>query len=122
MRGPLHVTNGDRTVAGLERAGLGGELLAWRDVLHEGPVPATDAATLRDIRARFIADAGWAPRAETAAMLRERDERLAAALGERPVVLWFEHDAFACEASTGGSAACICMATTPGAGMRNSRR
>ncbi len=34
----LHVTNG--TSVSLAESGLGGEILAWVDVLHEGPVPA----------------------------------------------------------------------------------
>src|SRR5690348_7436351 len=58
----LHVTNGDAAVERIRAAGIAGTYLPWRDVLHDGPVPDdVDAATLRAIRARFIADAGWAP-------------------------------------------------------------
>ena len=38
--GPLHVTNGDSTAGTLRQTSLGGEVVAWRDALHEGPVPA----------------------------------------------------------------------------------
>ena len=53
----LHITNGDSAVRIMREAGVSGELLPWRDVLHEGPVPMTDSlAQLSQIRAQFIAD------------------------------------------------------------------
>jgi len=91
----LHVTNGDSTVDGIEGTGIGGDVLPWRDVLHEGPVPAgLDAAQLRAVRAEFLAAHGWGDAATLEAELTARDERLAAALGAEPVVLWFEHDLY----------------------------
>jgi hypothetical protein len=55
----LHVTNGDSAVERLRAAGVDGDMLPWRDALHEGPVPAgLDPAQLRAERARFIAAAG----------------------------------------------------------------
>ena len=36
----LHVTNGDVSAQGLARSGLPGDVLVWRDVLHDGPVPS----------------------------------------------------------------------------------
>ena len=64
----LHVTNGDSAAAPRIRAAVGtGDVLPWRDALHEGPVPAgLDPAALRAVRARFIAARGWA--AEAAAL------------------------------------------------------
>jgi Domain of unknown function (DUF1835) len=90
----LHVTNGDSAAGTLAEAGLGGSVLAWRDALQEGPVPALAPAELRGVRAEFIAARGWAPRDAAEADLRARDEALAAALGSEPVVLWFEHDLY----------------------------
>jgi len=92
----LHVTNGDAAAEPLRRAGLGGEVLAWRDVLHEGPVPAGLApAELNRVRARFLADAGWTGFDEARAGLDARDAALAAAAaGGGEVVLWFEHDLY----------------------------
>ena len=90
----LHVTNGDSAAGTLAEAGLGGSVLAWRDTLQEGPVPALPPAELRGVRAEFIAARGWAPRDAAEADLRARDEALAAALGSEPVVLWFEHDLY----------------------------
>jgi hypothetical protein len=38
MPGTLHITNGDS--AGSNLTGLGSNILVWKDVLHEGPVPS----------------------------------------------------------------------------------
>jgi hypothetical protein len=91
----LHVTNGDCAVKNLQDAGIEGEIMAWRDTLHEGPLPGgLDAAGLRAVRAEFLAGHGWGDASTIEAELAERDERLAAALGQEPVVLWFEHDLY----------------------------
>jgi hypothetical protein len=88
------VTNGDSAAGTLAETGLGGRVLPWRDVLHEGPVPDLAPADLRGVRAEFIAARGWAGRDAAEADMRARDEALAAALGAEPVVLWFEHDLY----------------------------
>jgi hypothetical protein len=92
----LHVTNGDSTVPGIEATGVGGEVLPWRDALHEGPLaPGVGADELRAVRARFLADCGWGDADAIEAGMRARDERLQAALGrDEVVVLWFEHDLY----------------------------
>ena len=83
----LHVTNG--TSVSLSGTGLGGEILTWVDVLHEGPVPAgiTDDE-LRRVRSLFL-DSEWIAETSTANELARRDRALAA---HDEVVLWFEHD------------------------------
>lgn len=92
----LHVTNGDAAAEGIRSTGIDGETLVWRDVLHEGPVPAgADEAELREIRAGFLARCGWAERDAALADLVQRDGRIAAALAAREeIVLWFEADLF----------------------------
>jgi Domain of unknown function (DUF1835) len=92
----LHVTNGDAAAEAIRSTGVDGDVLIWRDVLHEGPVPAAvGVRELREIRAGFLARCGWSTRAEALEDLARRDERLAKALdaGEE-IVLWFEHDLF----------------------------
>jgi Domain of unknown function (DUF1835) len=92
----LHVTNGDSAGERIAAAGIDGEIMAWRDVLHEGPLPARlDAAGLRAERARFLAACSWGDAEAIEADMRARDERLATAqaAGEE-IVLWFEHDLF----------------------------
>ncbi len=91
----LHITNGDAAVAVMAAAGITGEILPWRDVLHEGPVPGGLALeALSEIRAGFIAESGWGERAAVENDFRERDTRLAAFREHEEVVLWFEHDLY----------------------------
>src|SRR5689334_2668649 len=48
----LHVSNGDAT--DLAGTGLASRVLYWRDVLHDGPVPAAGPEELRRIRTAFL--------------------------------------------------------------------
>jgi hypothetical protein len=91
----LHVTNGDSAAETLHRAGMQGEILPWRDVLHDGPVPAgLSLDELSAQRARFIAAEGWGDEAEVLRGMRERDAALAGFAQHDEVVLWFEHDLY----------------------------
>jgi DNA-binding transcriptional MerR regulator len=91
----LHVTNGDSAGNTLRRTALGGAVLSWNDVLHEGPVPAVDPDELRDVRARFLGSCGWGAAVAIRHALERRDELLARSLAEgRHIVLWFEHDLY----------------------------
>jgi hypothetical protein len=91
----LHVTNGDSAGNTLRRTTLGGAVLPWQDVLHDGPVPAVPPAELREVRARFLAGRGWGSRQAIRAELELRDRLFVTALADRrPVVLWFEHDLY----------------------------
>lgn len=87
----LHVTNGAAVAADLRSLG---EVLTWDDVLHEGPVPALEPAALREVRARFLADAGFTDLAQARARLVARDERLDAVDFSTRIVLWFEDDLY----------------------------
>jgi hypothetical protein len=89
----LHVTSGDATADPLRRAGLLGEVTTVIDPLHEGPAPGGLApGAWRQMRARFIADAGW-DRFETAlARFTAEDAALERAPAHDETVLWFEHD------------------------------
>jgi hypothetical protein len=89
----LHVTNGDVAATRIRQAAIEGEILPWRDILHDGPVPAgLDDDALREARARFIAGEGWAALEDVRAELAARDDALVRA--REPVILWFEHDLY----------------------------
>ena len=91
----LHVTNGDEAVARLVAAGVAGRIVPWRDVLHDGPVPAgLDADALRAERARYIASAGWAPYEAVFADFALRDAAIDDASAADETTLWFEHDLY----------------------------
>jgi hypothetical protein len=89
--GVLHVTNGDAAVAPLRAHGVEGEILPWRDVLHDGPVPAVPDRELRSLRARFLSARSPLGHDEVLADLEARDRALA---GAERLVLWFEHDLY----------------------------
>lgn len=89
----LHVTNGDCAAERLRAADLPGDVLPWRDVLHEGPIPANlDADALRPVRAAWLAAQGWTTEAKALSDLEARDAGLAEETEE--VVLWFEPDLY----------------------------
>ncbi|SPE38799.1 RNA polymerase, sigma-24 subunit, ECF subfamily [Candidatus Sulfopaludibacter sp. SbA6] len=88
----LHVTNG--ASVSLDRSGLGGEVLAWIDVLHEGPVPAgLGLDDLSRLRGKFL-DGAWPGPRPAAETLSNRDAALGRFTGHDEVVLWFEHDLY----------------------------
>lgn len=91
----LHITNGDSTGGSLRQSGLDGDVLPWRDMLHEGPLPANlSLSELRPIRARFIVEAGLGGSDEVLAKFAERDAILARFREHDEVLLWFEHDLY----------------------------
>lgn len=88
----LHVTNGDSVAGTLPKTG---PVVVWRDVLHEGPVPAgLELEELSRVRAEFINRHFEVPSDEVARQFRERDQLLASFREHEEVCLWFEHDLY----------------------------
>ncbi len=95
MRKILNITNGDSTVEIMKKAGIPGEFLPWRDVLHEGPVPENlSLEALSEVRAKFISDRGWADAQKIHRSFIERDNVLKSYKKNEKVILWFEHDLY----------------------------
>jgi len=91
----LHVTNGESAGNTLRQTSLGGAVLPWQDVLHEGPVPAGARPELLRTRAAFLSSCGWGSAQAIGSALQRRDRTLVEALRDRrQVVLWFEHDLY----------------------------
>lgn len=91
----LTITNGDSAVATLSKAGIPGRIIAWRDVLHEGPVDTSlPIAALSRKRARFIADMGWGEFAHVSGDFAERDRMIQRLDDFDEVVLWLEDDLY----------------------------
>ena len=87
----LHITNGD--AVSLPQTGLPGEVIYWRDVLHDGPVPrGLGLQQLSRVRERFISPFFGLPLSEVS--FRRRDEAIARFQDHEEVVLWFEHDLY----------------------------
>jgi hypothetical protein len=65
----------------------------WRDILHEGPVPAAGPAELRRIRVSYLADDQGVEPAKATRQFTERDQALEAGR-DGEYVLWFEADLY----------------------------
>ncbi len=91
----LHVTNGDSAAQLLREAGFGGTILPWRDVLHEGPVPAgPQLDELSELRARYLAARGWGTLDELRTSFFHRNTTLRNWGRYDGMLLWFEHDLY----------------------------
>ncbi|NQZ06142.1 MAG: DUF1835 domain-containing protein [Algicola sp.] len=93
----LHITNGDCAVELMKQAGLIGDFVPWRDILHDGPVPAgLSLAELSAQRAEFIAGFidGAGSAFEVAQSFAERDKQFESLAQYDTIRLWFEHDLY----------------------------
>lgn len=72
-----------------------GTHLAWRDVLHEGPVPAgLSLEELSRVRAQYLTERGYGNPIKIHHDFEKRDATLRRAREFDEVVLWFEHDLY----------------------------
>lgn len=88
----LHITNGSSVSLGA--AGIGGEVLYWQDVLHEGPAPLLPLEEFSTVRADFIARSMGLAADGIRAEFQQRDTALRNFRDHDEVVLWFEHDLY----------------------------
>jgi hypothetical protein len=91
----LHITNGDSAAGRMNEARILGDILPWRDVLHDGPVPGgLSLAQLGPVRARFLSDGGWDDEARLLHAFKARDDVVERYDEYESVVLWFEWDLY----------------------------
>lgn len=91
----LNITNGDCAVDTMRAARLPGVFLPWRDVLHEGPVPAgLTLEALSCVRSQHLAELNWGEYSRLHKDFAERDHCLQLYTDFDRVVLWFEHDLY----------------------------
>jgi hypothetical protein len=91
----LHVTNGDIAADLIREAEILGDITLSADVLHEGPAPAgLQPERWRKVRARYLAECGYADYDRCLADLTKWDHKLEGYRNYDEVVLWFEHDLF----------------------------
>jgi Domain of unknown function (DUF1835) len=91
----LHITNGDSVGGTLRQTDLPGDILTWKDILHEGPTPAgLSLEQMSKIRAQFIADSALQTYDDVLADFMHRDTLLAQFAARKEVILWFEHDLY----------------------------
>jgi len=90
----LHVTNGDSVAGTLAASGVVGQVLAWRDVLFDGPVPGVlTPQELRRVRAAHLAARYEGDVAVIDEELAKRD-RMLDAYADGEYRLWFEADLY----------------------------
>ena len=95
MENILNITNGDSAVKIMKAANIPGVFLPWRDVLHDGPVPAgLTLEKLSEVRANFIIESGWGSPENIKQDFIERDNTLKSFEKYEKVILWFEHDLY----------------------------
>ncbi len=91
----LIITNGDSTADLMREAGFEADILPWRDVLHEGPVPETESLEqLSAHRAAFLAGAFDLKKGVVPADMERRDQMLRNIDRYDEITLWFEHDLY----------------------------
>jgi hypothetical protein len=91
----LHITNGDAVLYLFKKAGMPGTHIAWRDALHEGPVPADFTLEQTSaLRAPYLASRGYGNPIKIIHDFQSRDAQLLRAGEFEEVVLWFEHDLY----------------------------
>ncbi len=96
----LIITNGSSGIDAIQNAGINATYMSWDDVLHDGPVPATDSLEeLSDVRAKFITRRGWGNEQEIRDRFKKRDDQFLDAVkkgADQPeeIILWFEHDLY----------------------------
>jgi hypothetical protein len=90
----LIITNGSSAVDLLKSAGRGEATLAWNDVLHEGPIVATELRACSLERVDYLAHRFRLDHAEVAAEFNARDAVIAGHKNFSLVELWFEHDLY----------------------------
>jgi hypothetical protein len=95
MNKMLHILNGDSTLWSLDKAGIDGERLVWRDVLCEGPVNRDFASPhFWEERTKFMAEFfGAEPNGFKTKCIDEFDKIKDFAQFDE-LILWFEYDLF----------------------------
>jgi hypothetical protein len=95
MATTLHILNGDSTLWSLDKAGIDGERLVWRDVLCEGPVLSDFASPdFWQKRTVFMSEFfGVEPQGFKTKCIDEFDKIKSISRYDK-LVLWFEYDLF----------------------------
>jgi hypothetical protein len=89
----LHIADGESMAGTLRESGIPGVVSVYGDLMYEGPAPAgLDAEAWREIRARFMAEAGLRETVEEARQyLKACEDALAAFSKHEEVVIWLSH-------------------------------
>ena len=88
----LHITDGESVAGTLRESTIPGVVLTYGDLMYEGPAPiGLDDQAWFDIRAHFIADAGYATLEDARQYLKACENTLAAFSQHDEVVIWLDN-------------------------------
>jgi hypothetical protein len=88
----LVITNGDSAGDAMRAAGIAADILPWRDILHDGPVPKGHSLeALSGIRGRYLAEAFGSPDG-VSGQFAARDRTIRNHDQFDRIELWLEHD------------------------------
>ena len=91
-RNLLHITDGESVAGTLRQSGIPGTVAVYGDLMYEGPAPAgLSDEDWRDVRAGFMAEAGFGTIEETKRYLKSCHDALASYVTQDEVVLWVDH-------------------------------
>jgi hypothetical protein len=91
----LVITNGDSAAELLAAAGVTASIIAWRDVLHEGPLKADlSLEQLSDLRAVFLGERFGIDFADVRAEFGARDSIMRKHTLYDRITIWLEHDLY----------------------------
>lgn len=91
----LHITNGDCAIDVMKKASIKGEFLAWRDVLHEGPVPCgLSFESLCQVRSNYLITQNFGNSDLIQQHYLELVDQLQQINRYDEIILWFEHDLY----------------------------
>jgi len=88
----LHITDGESVAGTLRESAIPGVVSTYGDLMYEGPAPADlDDRAWFDIRARFIAEAGYATLQDARQYLQACENVLTSCSQHDEVVLWLDN-------------------------------
>lgn len=88
----LHIANGDATAGLLKASSVSGDILPWRDTMHQGPFPhGVDLDQVSKIRAQYFSGSDM-PFDDVMRDFSSRNAKLRTAPQYDKIILWFEHD------------------------------
>lgn len=90
----LHIVNGDIVSNKLKLSGLDGDVLVWREMLHDGPLTPQPYPQLLAERSVYFENALGIPADLFRTICLEQEQRLDNLEAYDSVTLWFEHDLF----------------------------
>lgn len=91
----LHITNGDVAADLIRDSIYSDEVIVWKDVLFEGPVPGElDDIALAEVRAHYLDEMGYGNYIDIIKEFEKNEKLLSKYKEYDEIVLWFEHDLY----------------------------